>query len=304
MPLDEGYCQGLGTHTSWLVNRPRNIEMIDVAAFVLLATTLATAVDAPVIAPATKNQHGFLVHEVESPFQEGKTQIRVLLPDLLEPNRKYPAIYVLPVEARSEARYGDGLLEIKKHALQNKHAAIFVAPTFSHLPWYADHLTESTIRQETYFLNVVMPLVEKTYPVQARPDGRLLLGFSKSGWGAWSLLLRHPDVFGRAAAWDAPLMMDRLGKYGASAIFGTDANFAQYRISDLLRAQRDLLGPTPRLILTGYSNFRPEHERTHSLLDELKIPHAYRDGPQRKHEWHSGWVPEAVELLLGSAENP
>jgi S-formylglutathione hydrolase FrmB len=278
--------------------------MIDVAAFVLLAAMLATADDAPVISPATKDQHGFLVHDVESPFQEGKTQIRVLLPGSLEPNRNYPAIYVLPVEARNEARYGDGLLEIKKHALQNKHAAIFVAPTFSHLPWYADHPTESTIRQETYFLDFVMPLVEKTYPVQVSPDGRLLLGFSKSGWGAWSLLLRHPDVFGRAAAWDAPLMVDRLGKYGTSAIFGTDANFAQYRISDLLRAQRDLLGPKPRLILTGYGNFRPDHETTHALLDELNIPHAYRDGPERKHDWHSGWVPEAVELLMASAENP
>ena len=36
----------------------------------------------------------------------------------------------------------------------------------------------------------------------------------------------------------------------------------------------------------------------HALLDELKIPHEYRDGPLRKHDWHSGWVSEAVELLL------
>ena len=33
-------------------------------------------------------------------------------------------------------------------------------------------------------------------------------------------------------------------------------------------------------------------------MSELKIPHLYKDGPQRKHDWHSGWVSEAVELLM------
>jgi len=269
----------------------------------LVSSALAAADEAPAISPATTDQQGFLVHEVESPFQEGKTQIRVLLPDAVNSKQQYPAIYVLPVEARNEVRYGDGLLEVKKHDLQNKHETIFIAPTFSHLPWYADHPTALTIRQEAYFLKVVVPFIEKIYPAQPKPEGRLLLGFSKSGWGAWSLLLRHPDVFGRAAAWDAPLMMDRIGKYGSSNIFEVQANFEKYRVAGLLRMQGKTLGGDKRLILTGYGNFRQEHEQIHSLMDELKIPHEYRDGPQRKHDWHSGWVPEAVELLIGSAGN-
>jgi len=36
----------------------------------------------------------------------------------------------------------------------------------------------------------------------------------------------------------------------------------------------------------------------HKLLDELKIKHEYRDGPKVKHIWESGWVEEAVGLLL------
>src|SRR5205085_10113631 len=133
---------------------------------------------------------------------------------------------------------------------------IFVSPTFSQLPWYADHSTEPLVRQESYFLKVVVPFIERTYPVDAEPKGRLLLGFSKSGWGAWSLLLRHPDIFGRAAAWDAPLMMDRLGKYGTTAIFGSQENFEQHQITRLLRAKAESLDATKRLILTGYGNFR------------------------------------------------
>lgn len=265
-----------------------------------LASSSANADEAPTISTAQKDDNGFLVHEVESGFQAGKTLIRVLLSDELDAVRRHPVVYVLPVETGMEHHYGDGLLELKKLDLHNKHGVIFVTPTFSQLPWYADHPTDKANRQESHFIKVVIPFVEEVYPAQANSEGRLLLGFSKSGWGAWSLLLRHPDVFGRAAAWDAPMMIERIGKYGNAPIFGDQSNFEAYRISSLLSEKGKSLGDDKRLILTGYGNFRSEHEDVHELLDEIKIPHEYRDGPQRKHDWHSGWVEEAVELLVGS----
>jgi len=266
--------------------------------FCVTVVVMGAIAQEPSMGAATTDEQGCLVHEVASALQQGKTQIAVLLPRDLNSDSKYPVVYVLPVEAQGESRYGDGLLEAKNTDLHNKHRAIFVAPTFSRLPWYADHPTDPMIRQETYFLNVVVPFIEKTYPVRASADGRLLLGFSKSGWGAWSLLLRHPELFGRAAAWDSPMMLDQPGRYGSGPIFGTQENFEAYRISSLLRLMGKLLGPEKRLILTGYGNFRAEHQRVHALMDELKIPHEYRDGPQRKHDWHSGWMAEAVELLF------
>ncbi len=254
------------------------------------------------ISEAARDDHGILVHAVESPYQAGETEIRVLLPDRRGAGRRYPVVYVLPVEAGTEDRYGDGLLEVRRHDLHNELGAIFVAPTFSHLPWYADHPTDPEIRQETYFLEVVVPFVESRYPARADPEGRLLLGFSKSGWGAWSLLLRHPEVFGRAAAWDAPLMLDQPGRYGSGDIFGTQANFEGYRITTLLGRHAAELRDHERLILLGYGNFRGEHERIHDILVDLGIPHAYEDGPQREHSWGSGWVPEAARALLRDEE--
>lgn len=254
------------------------------------------------IAAAERQPDGVLVHTVRSPYQAGVTRIRVLLPDRVEKGRRLAALYVLPVEAGDGRQYGDGLEEVRKLGLHNKHRLVCVAPTFSHLPWYADHPSDPQIRQEGYLLRVVVPLVERTYPVRAEPVGRLLLGFSKSGWGAYSLLLRHPDLFGRAAAWDAPLVEDRPAKYGMGPIFGTQESFDKYRIASLL-AQRaaDLRGKPARLILTGYSNFRDQHQAAHRLMTDLGIPHVYRDGPQRKHDWHSGWVDEAVGLLAKGA---
>lgn len=277
------------------MNRPTGIGLI----VALLIFPTVRADEGVTISEAKKDGNGFLVHEVRSPYQAKTTQIRVLLPDKLEKGKKYPVVYVLPVEAGTESRYGDGLKEVQKLDLHNKLAAVLVAPTFSHLPWYADHPTKPEVRQETYFLKVVVPFIDKTYPVRAEAEGRLLLGFSKSGWGAWSLLLRNPDLFGKAAAWDAPLMMDKPGKYGSGDIFGTDANFDGYRVSKLLGDKAGKFQKDKLLILLGYGNFRAEHQKVHDLMDKLKVAHEYRDGPARKHDWHSGWVKEAVELLLG-----
>jgi S-formylglutathione hydrolase FrmB len=267
----------------------------------LLAVLVGPSVqaDEPVtISEAKQDDNGVLVHEARSPYQAKTTLVRVLLPNMLEKGKTYPVVYVLPVEAGTENRYGDGLKEVQTLDLHNKLNAVFVAPTFTHLPWYADHPTKPEIRQESYLLKLVVPFIDKTYPVKAEAGGRLLLGFSKSGWGAWSLLLRNPDVFGRAAAWDAPLMLDKPGKYGSGDIFGTADNFDGYRVSKVLEAKADKLQKEKRLVLLGYGNFRAEHEQAHALLDKLKVAHEYRDGPDRKHDWHSGWVKEAAELLV------
>lgn len=251
----------------------------------------------PKIAEARNDENGFLSHVVESEFQNGPSEIKVLLPDRREKDRRYPVIYVLPVEAGTESRYGNGLLEVKKLGLHNKHSVIFVLPTFSDLPWYADHPTDRRVRQETYFLNVVVPFVEVQYPAISEARGRLLLGFSKSGWGAFSLLLRHPDTFGKAAAWDAPLNMDK-PLYGMASIVAAPENFEKYRVARLLEQQAELLRKEKRLGLVGHANFQKHHQAIHDLMDQLKVPHEYRDEKKPRHTWDAGWIDDAVKFLV------
>lgn len=267
---------------------------------------LPPAPNAAVIAaaPVQREPDGVRLHRLTTPFQPGETEVLVLLPERVDPEQRQPVLFVLPVEAGRGERWGHGLEEIRRADLHNRHGLICVMPTFAQLPWYADHPNDPLIRQESYLLQAVLPLLRWEYP-QARHDreGRLLVGFSKSGWGAWSLLLRHPDQFARAAAWDAPLMLESPGKYGSGPIFGTPENFAGYHLERLLREQPGRLGGPARLIHLGYGNFRTEHERMEHLLTELQLPHVYVDGPQREHHWNSGWLPEAVERLTApSAE--
>ena len=238
-----------------------------------------------------------ILHRLNSTRQASETTVRVLLPDLVPKHDEpgLPVVYVLPVEAGDGTRWGNSLAEIQKHDLHNKHRVVCVFPTLSDLPWYADHPENPQLQQEAYLLQDVLPLVEKNYPVS---KNRLLVGFSKSGWGAWSLLLRHPDLFHRAAAFDAPMMMDAPGKYGSGPIFGTVENFRKYRISSLLRERAVELKKDPsRLILIGQGNFHAEHEAIKLQLESAMIPFTFIADPVREHTWHSDWLPEAFEWL-------
>ncbi len=237
-------------------------------------------------------------HEIRSPHQQGVTKIRVLSPIPLKKGQHYPVVYVLPVEAKSNSRYGDGLKEIQRLRLHRKHSAFFVQPTFSHLPWYADHPTNAKIRQETYLLKTVLPFVESRYPVQKKRSGRLLLGFSKSGWGAWCLLLRNPDVFEKAAAWDAPFVMTKM-QYGSRPIFGTMQNFEKHRLMPLIRKSKADLNS--RLGITGVANFGKHHEAMHAELQRLKIKYFYSSQRKKSHRWESGWLESSVRFLLKTA---
>lgn len=244
-----------------------------------------------------------VVHELHSSRQVSATRVQVLLPDTLpkDDESRLRVVYVLPVEAGDGTRWGDALAEVQKHDLHNKHHVVCVFPTFADLPWYADHPENPQLQQEAYLLQDVLPLVETNHPVRNDREGRLLVGFSKSGWGAWSLLLRHPDIFHRAAAFDAPMMMDAPGKYGSGPIFGTVENFRKYQITTLLEQRATELQNEPsRLMLLGQGNFQAEHVQIKSFLNTRKIPNTWTKGTVREHSWQSGWLVEAFEWLAES----
>lgn len=239
-----------------------------------------------------------LVYTLKTDYQYGPNNIFAILPDKREPNQKFPVLYILPVSSGSEAALA-GLKEALRLNLHNRYHVIFVAPAFEKMPWYADHPTDKNIRQESYFLDAVVPFIDKTLPAYKTSDKRYLLGFSKSGWGAWSLLLRHPDNFSRAVSWDAPLAMNQAKDYNSPDIFGTQENFEQYRIINLLHNRAMMRQKPPaRLVLLGYGYFEQDDLKIHQMMNALDIPHYWDHGPKRIHSWDSGWLEPAVDIVM------
>ncbi len=248
---------------------------------------------------------GFHTDQIWSPYQAGKTRLRILLPDDFDLRQTYRVLYVLPVHEDGIEKHGDGLVEIKKHGFHNQYQLICVAPGYTSQPWYADHDLNPNKQDESHLLKTVIPFIEKRYPVQADAQGRLLIGFSKSGWGAATLLLRNPSVFYRAAAWDpgirvdtGPIEEDQRAERIARE-WGSRENFEANRLSNLIKTRGKELGDEARLFYINTQGTRGMGGvEIHRLLVEHDIPHRYLMEPYRKHAWDSGWIPAAMEFLV------
>ncbi len=211
---------------------------------------------------------------------------------------------MLPVEPGTLTTYGDPVDTARALGLLDDLHVILVAPCFSITPWYADHPSNPLIRQESYFVDDLVPGVETLYPeteANLGPPRRLLLGFSKSGMGAMSLILRHSATFDAAAAWDGPLNQTQLsGLPEMTTVFGTQANFDLYAIPNALPTHAAEFQAASRLWLGGYSSqaaWRNDMTAAHNAMTARGMLHAWVDGPQRAHQWDSGWIADAIAFL-------
>lgn len=247
-----------------------------------------------------------------SEFQSAPTRVEVLLPDQILPQKQYPVLYILPVEGPGHPQFGDGMLEAKKADLANKYGLICVYPSFTAAPWFGNHATNPKIRQEDFMLKTLVPWIEANYPARSGKEARWLIGFSKSGWGAFTLLLRNPDVFGYAAAWDVPFMLDGdnsgkdWGPMAMSNIFGSKETMQQFLPTRLAVEKAPLLKERCRLVLGVGAFWKAQSEQMHSLLEKNAIPHAYRPDLVLPHRWDSGWfspMAEELEKIAGKHGN-
>ena len=275
----------------------------DAASLQPLAIDAAALVQGPSL-DATK---GVWVYQVASPYLGGVNPVEVLLPDDWAPGRTYRMLYVLPVHPGIGGRWGDGLQVVRALNAHNSHQLICVTPAFDTWPYYGAHASDSRIRHEAYILRVLLPLIESRYAGSGRRQDRLLLGFSKSGWGAFLLTLRNPEVFGFACSWDAPMMMTErnFGLYETAEHFGTRECMAQFVPRAWAKTTAHHFRDECRLVLLGHNFFgtRWWHDLPHTmcfhwLLKRLGIVHEYDNAIKVPHTWNAQWMGPAIERLM------
>lgn len=260
------------------------------------------------IGAPTQDANGVLHYPVTSAYQgSAQNELRVLLPKSLGSGQRR-FLFVLPVEAGTQSVYGDPVATLQASGQMDALQLILVVPAFTLTPWYADHPTDPTIRQESYLVEDLVPALDALFPETSAnpgPPRRLLLGFSKSGLGALSLILRHQALFDAAAMWDAPLNQTTLSSLpGMVAVFGTQSNYDSYAIPKVLPLHAADFNGAARLWLGGYSSqaaWRNDMTAAHASMTTLGMAHAWVDGPQRAHRWDSGWLGEAVTFLHQAA---
>jgi hypothetical protein len=236
----------------------------------------------------------------------GPQPLRILQPSNPAPGVAHNFIYVLPVEPGEGTTFGDGLQVIQSLNLQNQDNLTVIEPSFSINPWYADNPLDSNLQEDTFMAMDLQPWVKANLSTSGT-EQHWLIGLSKSGIGAQTLILRHPDKFTLAASWDFPADMYAYDEYGtnSSDSYGTDANFqANYRLTAaFLAAHAAPFQANNRIWIGGYQLFQQDMADYDALLTAQGIQHATETPTAMAHAWDSGWVPIALAALQADSLN-
>ena len=250
----------------------------------------------------TTDSHGIAYYPVRSAYQGYRQQIvRVLRPTHPRPGLEPSTVYVLPVDPGVDtlsSKWSDGIEQLRLLDAPNRFNMTLIAPSFAYVPWYSDHQRDPRRRMESFIVRDLVPFADKLSP-SGQLRHRYIIGFSKSGYGALTLILRHPDIFEAAAAWDFPAGMDNFSTFPDLSMNVADqANFNLYRISPLVAAHIPEFQNKDRLWISGDQGiFTPDMFKLHNQLTALSIPHTWVPGGYRHHDWSSGWLEGAVEYL-------
>lgn len=229
----------------------------------------------------------------------GAQKLRVLRPASPAAGVAHNFLIVLPVEAGTSSTFGDGLATLRALHAEDKYDLTIVEPTFSIEPWYADNVTSSYLQYEAFLTQELVPWIRQHLATTGH-EQIWLLGFSKSGYGAQDLILKHPHLFKVAASWDFPADMYSYDQYsGAASSYGTNANFrANYQLTRKFVA--DHAAPftrNNRIWIGGYSLYQTDVSNYDQLLTSAGIVHTTSTPTEMAHRWDSGWLSIALAAL-------
>jgi 20S proteasome alpha/beta subunit len=230
-------------------------------------------------------------------------EVRVLQPDDPSTDYAHSFLFALPVEAGlAQSTYGSGLDELQKLDVQDQYNATIIEPIFPIDSWYADSSTDTTINYETFTATILTAWADSTFATSG-DEKNLLIGFSKSGYGALDLLFKHPGVFDAAAAFDFPGDMSAYNNFGASSAndYGTDANFQDnYQMdSTFLDTWKAPFTTEDRILISEGPVFATQVADFDNLLTSNGIQHTLLDQTSDAHTWYSGWLSADVAGLYG-----
>ena len=240
-------------------------------------------------------------HVVLPPDYEQKSSART----------RYPVLYLLHGLGGSADDWVSDRARVAQYAAQ--YRMIIVVPE-GRDGWYTDGAASPGDRFETYFVEELMPDVQKRFRTVEAREGRAVAGLSMGGYGALKFGLKYPDRFTFAAsmsgalgapAWLPEMPLPAFIKPSVARVFGP-ADSPVRRANDIYRIVREL--PAARAAALPYfyldcgteDGLLSNSRDFAALLVEKKIPHEYRQLPGN-HGW-AYWDRQVREVLRIAAQ--
>ncbi len=133
--------------------------------------------------------------------------------------------------------------------------------------------------------------------VQLNLDSIVLVGFSKSGLGAWNLARTIPELIAGTIIFDSPVARQSLPRWGTAPFYDDDAAWQE----DLpLNTMDDFIASVSarhQLVLISGPGFHDEMAQLSTELETRGSAHTFLARPELTHHWNSGWIEEALAAM-------
>lgn len=127
----------------------------------------------------------------------------------------------------------------------------------------------------------------------------ILVGFSKSGLGAWNISMRMPDRVVGTIIFDAPVAREQLPPWGTAPFYADDAAWQEDLPLRTVNRFHDVMPDDHRLILIAGPGFSDEMLALSNALHTIGRQHDVLDRQSTAHHWNAGWIEEGLEMLRG-----
>jgi S-formylglutathione hydrolase FrmB len=230
-------------------------------------------------------------------------------------NRRYPVLYLLHGLGGSAADWVSARARLADYAAQ--YPFIVVVPEGKD-GWYTDGPAANE-KFESYFVEELIPDVDRRFRTLAAREGRAVAGLSMGGYGSMKFALKHPELFAFAgsmsgalavASWTPDQHIPDFVRPSVIRVYG-DAGSRVRLDNDIYRIARSLTPEQVKLLPfiyldCGTEDFLLPNSRDFSaLLVEKKVAHEFRELPGT-HSWPywDGQVQEVLRLAARKLAAP
>lgn len=139
---------------------------------------------------------GLQTVEIFSPAVDRRMKFDMVLPeDYFQSDERYPVLYLLHGFMQNYTVWGRNLAAA--FYARNLNDLILVLPDAGN-SWFINYASSESGQKnnwEDHVIEDVIGYVDANYRTEAHREGRAIAGLSMGGFGAFSMGLRHPDMF-------------------------------------------------------------------------------------------------------------
>lgn len=230
--------------------------------------------------------------------------------------RHYPVVYLLhgypgePVNSETDWIQSGAADRLTGDAIASgKLPPMILVMPDARATWYMNSF-DGKVRYEDMLVQEFIPFIDRTFRTRTQRLFRSTVGLSMGGYGALMLAMRHPDLFGSAAALSPGVRTEEEMKKEPDAayaqywapLYGPDLQ-GEARLNDVWKAHSplslartlpvDQLKRTRLWIDIGDDDFLSQgSDALHTVLRQREVPHEYRvrDGAHDWVYWRTGLV--------------